>query len=517
LADAINPEEISDTGALHVYQRNDTTSVWDKSSRFYPSLTTHNCIPDASAFRGMDCSQSNPVQKLTDCHFGRLALSDDGNILVSGYKKNASGTSRWTGQDLGRFEIFEAPYADDPPTPIYLAAPSTGVTTIGAPAGNTYIDYENNTSTTITAISTDPEGGSITWSYTTSGNMGSTTITNTGDGTFTFFTPAHAIEHNFAISIIATDSSGLASVYSMNYVWEYPVVSPNSTVFYESEPGGEGYTTIPNTHTNVKGTDYNWTCPPDVYYVHALCVGGGACNSSSGIGGGGGGLGWKNNIPVVPGQTYPLKVGRGGHSNSNAHSYFISQSTVKGGGGSGSSGGIYIGDGGGYGGSGSVNTDSFANGGCGGGAGGYSGNGGGASANAVGVNFPNGVNGSSGSGGGGGGGAHNSGNYATGGGGVGINGQGSSGSGGVWATSGTLAAGRGGSAGQNGESNLGAGSGGDFGGGGSGQNPGNSGDGGGGDGVVKLIWGTGSNAPLWPDTNIPQTNPQFQTDAQKGL
>eukprot|EP00047_Mylnosiga_fluctuans_P024645 m.166012 g.166012 ORF g.166012 m.166012 type:complete len:97 (-) comp9897_c1_seq16:77-367(-) len=31
-----------------------------------------------------------------------------------------------------------------------------------------------------------------------------------------------------------------------------------------------------------------------------------------GYGGGGGGLGWKNNIPVVPGQSYTVVVGAGG-------------------------------------------------------------------------------------------------------------------------------------------------------------------------------------------------------------
>ena len=548
LADAINPEEIPDTGAVHVYQRNLLDS-WDKTNRFYPSVTTHTCIPDSSGFLGMDCRSSNPVQKLTDCHFGRLALSDDAKVLVSGYKKNASGKSHHTGSDLGRFEIFGAPFSQNPPSAITLAAPYTGFTTLGTPLSasghalpNNGINYALPHSTVITATSTDPEGGDITWHGTiTSGASdpvnggyftGGTTITmiDNGDGSaqFTFLTPAYAPQHTFTWTIYATDTSGQTTNSTITYEWKYPVVSSNSMVFYESEPGGENYTNIPNTHTNVTGTNYNWTCPPDVYYVHALCIGGGACNTGSGIGGGGGGLGWKNNIPVVPGQTYPLKVGRGGHGNSNAHSYFISQSTVKGGGGSGSSGGTYIGDGGGNGGGGSVNADSFTTGGCGGGAGGYTGNGGSASPSAVGVNFSGGVDGSSGSGGGGGGGAHNYGNYATGGGGVGINGRGGSGSGGVWSSSTMVgagsAAGKGGSSGQHGESNLGAGSGGDFGGGGSGRNPGSSGDAGGGDGVVKLIWGTGNfgnpnadNAPQWPSTNIPQTVPQFQTDAQKGI
>ena len=548
LADAINPEEISDTGAVHIYQKNETTSVFESVKRIYPSETFHYCAPDASEpLDGIGCSVTNGPQKLTDCHMGKLALSSDGKILASGYKINRSGHGRRAVEDYGQCEIWEAPFAQNPPTPITLAAPYTGFTTLGTPLTasghalpNNGINYALPHSTVITATSTDPEGGDITWhgaltsgAPDTSGGYvtGGTTITmvDNGDGSaqFTFLTPAYAPLHTFTWTIYATDTSGQSTSYTITYEWKYPVVSSNSMVFYESEPGGENSTNIPNTHTNVTGTDYNWTCPPDVYYVHALCIGGGACNTGSGIGGGGGGLGWKNNIPVVPGQTYPLKVGRGGHGNSNAHSYFISQSTVKGGGGSGSSGGTYIGDGGGNGGGGSILAHGTSTGGCGGGAGGYSGNGGNGSPSAVGVNFPTGVNGSSGSGGAGGGGAHNYGQYATGGGGVGINGQGSSGSGGVWASS-TIglggAAGGGGSSGQDGESRLGAGSGGDFGGGGSGRNPGSSGDAGGGDGVVKLIWGTGDfgnptadNAPQWPSTNIPQTNPQFQTDAQKGI
>jgi len=136
---------------------------------------------------------------------------------------------------------------------------------------------------------------------------------------------------------------------------------------------------------------YSWTCPAGVTSVDVVCVGGGG--AYSGGGGGGGGLGYKNNISVTAGTTYTVRVGEGGKADySNTQptaldSYFISTSTVKGGGGNYSSGGNYTGDGGGNGGAGGNNR-------AGGGAGGYSGNGGDCASNYG--------NGSAGSGGGGG-------------------------------------------------------------------------------------------------------------------
>ena len=130
---------------------------------------------------------------------------------------------------------------------------------------------------------------------------------------------------------------------------------------------------------------YTWIVPDKVYSVSVLCIGGG----SAGIGnygastvvysGGGGGFGYKNNIPVTPGQTITVVVGRGGTaadtSNSTGSgtygaaggdSYFIDRTTVCGfgagasyaGGAYGSggypgAGGSYFGDGGSFGESGS--------------------------------------------------------------------------------------------------------------------------------------------------------------------
>ena len=102
----------------------------------------------------------------------------------------------------------------------------------------------------------------------------------------------------------------------------------------------------------------NWTAPKGVYRVSAVCIGGGGngfrriAGSTSSEGGGAGGLGWSNDIAVVPQQNYIVRI-------TSAGSYFISINTVWGQIGqtpsstsSGSQGGVHVGDGGGDGGAG---------------------------------------------------------------------------------------------------------------------------------------------------------------------
>ena len=161
----------------------------------------------------------------------------------------------------------------------------------------------------------------------------------------------------------------------------------------------------------------SWTAPPTTTLVCVVCVGGGGGGHryhSKSCGGGGGGLGWKNNIPVVGGQSYQLNVGGGGsrstYTSSNngspgGTSWFINLSTVAGNGGTRGGyntvgpGGGYVGDGGGNGGNGGGPIPSTSKCGGGGGAGGYSGNGG--------QGGGSGTSGGNGSGGGGGGGGGN--------------------------------------------------------------------------------------------------------------
>ena len=225
---------------------------------------------------------------------------------------------------------------------------------------------------------------------------------------------------------------------------------------------------------------FTWVCPPGVRSISVVAVGGGGGSvvvSIGDSGGPGGGLGYANNIPVIPDKSYKVQVGAGGRDQNNfgdasgGDSYFaelgdsVNQAYVYGGGANqpntssppypslvnpGTYGGTLV-SGGGNGGAKGAKSGSYHGG--GGGAGGYTGSGG---SGGSGV----GSNGNAGSGGGGGGGSCADlvrGVDAAGGGGVGLLGQGASGAGGV-SGSGTGAigttGGRGGSGGDTGQDRL---------------------------------------------------------------
>ena len=116
-------------------------------------------------------------------------------------------------------------------------------------------------------------------------------------------------------------------------------------------PEGQQEYTSPGT--------YSWTAPAHVEQVCVVAVGAGNYSGSP-YAGGGGGLGWKNNITVVPGNSYTVEVGNWADGAAAGNSYFINDTTVKGGGagygGTGAqfyrNGGTYVGAGGGNGGMG---------------------------------------------------------------------------------------------------------------------------------------------------------------------
>jgi hypothetical protein len=295
-------------------------------------------------------------------------------------------------------------------------------------------------------------------------------------------------------------------------------------------PRGEAEYTTPGT--------YSWTAPTGVTSVCVVCVGAGggpAANTSGAAGAGGGGLGWKNNIPVTPGNSYTVVVGAGGTrvtsgtAPAGGNSYFIDTTTVAGFGGLGGvaagtstrAGGGFVGDGGGAGGAGAA-RGSTAGAGGGGGAGGYSGNGG--DGGLGGSSFLSGANGSSGSGGGGGGGGGcGSTDTAGSGGGVGIYGEGASGNGGA----GSLSDGGGGLGGSGGGNATGVpgnfygtstpSTPGLYGGGGSGSdNSSVAEQANGGNGAVRIIWGDGR---LFPDsfTGDGVQGPNFGNKKNSGI
>lgn len=313
---------------------------------------------------------------------------------------------------------------------------------------------------------------------------------------------------NNSVSSSITSNVSETSYYNGSTGGSSGAAAPQNTIDqYVTGHGGSGQDglavvtiTVPNFQTEfTESGTYQWTAPVDVTSVCVVCIGGGAGGGNSYMSsGGGGGLGYKNNISVTPGQSYTVVVGSGGNSagqtypvdrplangNNGGQSYFISPSTVSGGGGTPTAGGSYVGDGGGNGGTGGSS-------GGGGGAGGYSGNGG--------------NSGSAGAGGGAGGGYAPSGfNGGGGGGGTGIYGEGSSGAAGTSSSRG----GKGGSGGEDGygfTSESGSAGGQEFGGGGGAGSPQNSvsaqfyrGGGQGGYGAVRIIWGTGR---AFPSTN----------------
>jgi len=236
---------------------------------------------------------------------------------------------------------------------------------------------------------------------------------------------------------------------------------------------------------------YQWTCPANVTKVHAVCIGAGGGGTMGGNfeAGGGGGLGWKNDIPVTPGQTYTVVVGNQVSNTDGNDSYFINANTVKGGGGKGlnGGGGDFVGDGGGNGGA----HQTYGG---GGGAGGYSGDGNSETGGSAGRGSANGLTGG-----------------GAGGGGVGVLGEGSSGTNSaVNNTYGaTMPGGIGGSGGSNGTSGTVPTFSGGYSGGVTGGPGGAYGGGGGGNadsgstkqsalgapGAVRLIWGDGRAFP----------------------
>ena len=356
--------------------------------------------------------------------------------------------------------------------------------------------YTSNAATATVA------SGTIVYSI-DSGALPSWATLNTATGVISGTAPAQSatpVTSNFVVR--ATNGS-----YSRTKTFSW------SHIYYVVR-GQTAYTT-PGTYT--------WVAPVGVSSVSVVAVGGGAAGRDSWASpaGAGGGLGWKNNIPVVPGQSYTVVVGAGGTSTSSAavqllggNSYFVSLTTVAGYGGgnqaygvtggpnSNGNGGGYFGDGGGAGG----NATSYDG---AGGAGGYSGRGGNSNSGYA----PSPTN----SGGGGGGGYYSS-TYGTGaGGGVGINGKGITGDGSNFMYSPFTgysngysnglggAGGSGGSNGMYGENPFSGQAqssdniqGGSYGGGGGGPGtswPNASGNGGG--GAVRIIWGEGR---AFPDT-----------------
>ena len=137
---------------------------------------------------------------------------------------------------------------------------------------------------------------------------------------------------------------------------------------------------------------YSWVAPAGVTSVSVVTVGGGGGGAGNRLftmnGGGGGGLAYTNNITVIPGNSYSLRVGSGysfycSAASTSKASHFNCNPKASGGGcttfGYGTTAGAVVagsGGSGGAGGAGAYNGNAYGIGGGAGGAGGYSGAGG---------------------------------------------------------------------------------------------------------------------------------------------
>jgi len=156
----------------------------------------------------------------------------------------------------------------------------------------TYELATDGTPTVITAVSSDPEGTPLTWTYSTSG-LGSIAAISQVDNVFTI-TPStdSANAGTFTLTLSATDGVSTVTVNTDISLVFGPAAS--SVIF-----------TTPGTHS--------WVVPDGLTSISAVVVGAGGSGGSAGAnwsaaGGSGGGLAWMSNISVTPGDTLYVRV-----------------------------------------------------------------------------------------------------------------------------------------------------------------------------------------------------------------
>ena len=197
-----NDDEHSANGLIYKY--NSTKGAWKRKFVAPTDATDINQLNDSSGL--LTSSSTNVVADmaaliaLTGMSSGDQAYVTANNKL---YFYNGSG---W---------YLIATVQNDAPSAI------TGV-------NGTYELAIDGTATTITAVSTDPEGFPLTWSYSTSGLGSIATVSNT-DGVFTI-TPSttEADAGTFSLTINATDGVNGAVSTSTNLTLEFIVTVTNS-------------------------------------------------------------------------------------------------------------------------------------------------------------------------------------------------------------------------------------------------------------------------------------------------
>ena len=312
-----------------------------------------------------------------------------------------------------------------------------------APSG---VTADSNTTATVVAIAPDaPTIGTATATGATTATVAYTAPASNGGATITTYTATSS--PGSITGTLSQAGSGTITVTGLTGATSYTftVTATNSAGTSAASAASNSITTpaVPSQQAFTTAGSFTWVAPAGVTKVSVVAIGSAGwsnigtpfCPSTAKFaGGGGGGLGYRNNITVVPGSPYAVVVSpcTPGYYNCGLPSSFNGSSVIGGGGfqssvgGTGGAGGSFTGDGGGNGGNGgSTGTSGGANGAGFGGTGGYSGTGG-TGASYTGGNSVGG-NGAGGGGGGGGSSPSTGGGY---GGTTGCLGQGANGAGG---------------------------------------------------------------------------------------
>ena len=186
----------------------------------------------------------------------------------------------------------------------------------------------DGTPTVITAVSTDPEGFPLTWSYAvTSGSLGTTATVSQADNVFTI-TPGTndpADVGTFELTFSVTDgSSGATSVASSFSLAFLPI---NGQVTNASGLTSSSY----DSYQIKKITSGNgsFTIPTTAKYDLLMVGGGGGGGDGNAAGGGGGAGGMVEGFEVtLPAGDYTISVGAGGAGGGNDGSGSTGGNTV---------------------------------------------------------------------------------------------------------------------------------------------------------------------------------------------
>ena len=185
--------------------------------------------------------------------------------------------------------------------------------TIFVSTANTYPDITtNNNNVTLTAAETftfSVSGTPTEWAIITRGNLpGNVTIDNNGIMTF----PGKASDettttYNFTLGVRNASMPATA----------FRTTAFSKQFYFEAVKGQQQYEGAYGQ--NGGQCSYTWVAPAGVERVSVLAIGagGGGRYDWATCGGHGGATVWANDIPVVPGNSYEVKVGRGGCWNAN--------------------------------------------------------------------------------------------------------------------------------------------------------------------------------------------------------